>query len=1696
MLAVILLPFALHAQTMYLTVADSTATNAYVPVYGNYMDDPLGCQSIYPASMLTDMVGENILSLSYYVSSGSSSGWGSNKPMLVKLMVVTENDLSAGYIDVTNATTVYDGTISAGDATVDGGFTVDFTTPFMYTGGNLLVSFQINPNDVGGYTAINWYGKNMTAASRGGYGDGNYNYTSTGTVRDFLPKTTFMYGDVPTCFKVSGLTVVDSLTTASSLTLSWTDAINTGATYNLYDMSDTTLIQGGITGLTYTVTGLVANHPYAFGVQTDCGNGDIAAGYALTSGRTACGPISLPWTCSFEADEIQNTTQVNAIPWCTQRFVAPANVSSPNYPYSSTSYPHTGSRALYVYGTTSTSYPDTMALILPEIDVTSYSMNNNRLSFWARSSSTSYDKTVYVYALNNAADFANGVLIDSVVVTGTTHSRYIIPLTTASATAPYVALMVRRGTGSLYLDDVVFEEMPSCPEVTGLSVSNITAHGATLTWNGQADGYTIYNMSDSTVEQYTTDTTVDLYALDANTSYTFGVTSNCGADESPVTTISFTTLVSCPAPTALAVTYNPTVLTEVTLSWTENGEATAWQIMLNDDETTLVDVTTNPYTLTNLVTDSVYTVKVRANCGVGDLSVWSTAISFEPTTKTVIGSGNATNSYLPTYCLYNYSFTQQIFTAAELGEAGLIESIDFYNNGTAPRTRDLNIYVVNTTKDTFATNTDWINVTTADLQFSGSVTFDAQAWTTISLDGFAYNGTSNIAIIVDDNTGSWESSMSFRVFDAPKQALRIYSDGVNYDVTAPTYNGTVMDVKNQIRIVKGSLSGCLKPSAVAINYNGGTDAEVTWVSDAPSFNIEVNGVVTNNVSSPYALSGLTLGTTYTISVQAVCDATTVSSWTNPISFTTDACMPEDQCTITIVGADSYGDGWNGNAINVIQNSVVIGTFTLENDYSNTQTYTVCHNNPVTFQWVMGSYPGETSFQIQDGGSSVVFTGDGDDMIADNVFFTMANACPSCLPATALTVDNADQTSVTISWSGDAASYDVYQDGAYVASVTTNAYTFNGLSTGTAYLFGVQAICSAADTSAMTTIEVSTDCPPVTELPYYEGFENGLGCWSTLNFSNDGTPWFITNCAGLSTVDPHGGAYVVSSWSWNSTPMHADAWLISPKFTLPNTTDSLTIAWWEITSSTYPDKYSVLLSTTTKDTAAFTTVLRPYAQAAGTWTIQSADLTAFAGQDVYIAFHHQDYDMNYLLIDDIALYQGAYIPPAPDTLTVVFAVNDATMGTTNPAPGTYQYISGDTVSFNPIANPGYHFTNWVMSVGTEVDTLSSNYVSVYFLANSLMSYGTVTMTALFEADTAGTLDTLIVHIAVNDPTLGTTTPAVGTYYVVENDTLMIAATPNTGIAFDGFRVLWNGQILSNLPAALNPFPCIANPNLLSLGEITVMAMFNDGTSAPDSLTLIVNTADATMGTTNPAPGTYHIAVGDSATFSAVPNSGYEFLYWIESISAAGVTMYDTIYTPNVMAAVTPMMANMTLSVTAYFQVGGTAPCEAPTGLTVTGVTDESITITWDANPNVNSWNIQYGVAGVSIMNATSNTNSFTLSNLTPATTYTIQVQADCGDGNESVWTSAVTATTTVGIANRLENSVTLFPNPAREYVDIRVDGDLNVSMMEVYDVYGKLINTINVTDNMTRINISGLADGMYFVRVTTEEGMVTKTFVKR
>ena len=113
-----------------------------------------------------------------------------------------------------------------------------------------------------------------------------------------------------------------------------------------------------------------------------------------------------------------------------------------------------------------------------------------------------------------------------------------------------------------------------------------------------------------------------------------------------------------------------------------------------------------------------------------------------------------------------------------------------------------------------------------------------------------------------------------------------------------------------------------------------------------------------------------------------------------------------------------------------------------------------------------------------------------------------------------------------------------------------------------------------------------------------------------------------------------------------------------------------------------------------------------------------------------------------------------------------------------------------------------------------------------------------------------------------------------------------------------------------------------------------------------------------------------------------------------------------------------------------------------------------------------------------------------------------MQANCGNGNVSGWSPLFTVqTTNVGVESRLAAHVSLYPNPAKEVVNVQCTmNNVQCLGVEVFDVYGKIVHTDVGANNdsplQTRINVAGLADGVYFVRVTTDRGVVTKSFVKR
>src|SRR5690606_31359898 len=83
------------------------------------------------------------------------------------------------------------------------------------------------------------------------------------------------------------------------------------------------------------------------------------------------------------------------------------------------------------------------------------------------------------------------------------------------------------------------------------------------------------------------------------------------------------------------------------------------------------------------------------------------------------------------------------------------------------------------------------------------------------------------------------------------------------------------------------------------------------------------------------------------------------------------------------------------------------------------------------------------------------------------------------------------------------------------------------------------------------------------------------------------------------------------------------------------------------------------------------------------------------------------------------------------------------------------------------------------------------------------------------------------------------------------------------------------------------------------------------------------------------------------------------------------------------------------------------CIAPSSLTMTGATPDSVSISWTANNSETSWTVVYGAVGFDPATATdseavSGTPAVTLTDLTANTAYDVYVKASCGAGDESDW----------------------------------------------------------------------------------------------
>ena len=131
-------------------------------------------------------------------------------------------------------------------------------------------------------------------------------------------------------------------------------------------------------------------------------------------------------------------------------------------------------------------------------------------------------------------------------------------------------------------------------------------------------------------------------------------------------------------------------------------------------------------------------------------------------TNVVVTIGDEASNYtyanMPVVMNYNYSLTQQIYTAAELGNmAGIITSIAFDYAYTEPFSMaGMKVYMKNINKTSFDSDTDMVDLSDATMVYDGSFAASEAGWVTLQLQTpFFYNGTSNLLLCCYDPTNGY-----------------------------------------------------------------------------------------------------------------------------------------------------------------------------------------------------------------------------------------------------------------------------------------------------------------------------------------------------------------------------------------------------------------------------------------------------------------------------------------------------------------------------------------------------------------------------------------------------------------------------------------------------------------------------------------------------------------------------------------------------------------------------------------------------------------------------------------------------------------------------------------------------------------------------------------------------------------------------
>ena len=601
------------------------------------------------------------------------------------------------------------------------------------------------------------------------------------------------------------------------------------------------------------------------------------------------------------------------------------------------------------------------------------------------------------------------------------------------------------------------------------------------------------------------------------------------------------------------------------------------------------------------------------------------------------------------------------------------------------------------------------------------------------------------------------------------------------------------------------------------------------------------------------------------------------------------CNASEQCTVTLLMNDGFGDGWNGASLSLQSVSgYEYGVTSFDNGLSASQQFSVCPETLI-LQWTPGEYDDECSFTLYGANNNVLLN------VTSNPSGNYSIAQPCALPSGyTITVTSSSTTMGSVTGGGN------FNEGEEVTiSATANSgYRFTGWNDGvTTNPRTITVTGNATYTAYFSNLGDN-------ERHYDNGsVANNIGAGGSLYWSIRFPAGTLSSYSQLSAVrlwDNYSGTYEVQIYQGGTS---------SPGTLVTSQTYQLTGSenWYNATlNSPVTINHSQPLWIVCYNSGAdYPAAGSDYAgNPDGSWvSIDGSSWTSICDYDFYLTWMIR------------AVLSNGSTPSQQYTINAVSS--NSTMGSVTGGGSCYE---GEEVLISATANSGYRFTGWNDGVTTNPRTITvtgnatyiayfsnlgdserhydngdyvdcigaggSLYWGIRFPAGTLSSYSQLSAVRLWDAY-SGSYQVRIYQGGISSP--GTLITSQ-TYQLTGSEN-WYNATLNSPVTINHSQPLWiicynsgTSHPAAGSNYAGNPDGSWVSVDGSSWSSICdydfyltwmIRAVLSYGSEPLEQYTITVLSADPNMGTTS---GSNIYDYGAHVQIAAIPYASYAFMRW--------------------------------------------------------------------------------------------------------------------------------------------------------------------------------------------------------------------------